>query len=84
MGMSEAQVRHELGLGTGTQLGSSALYARVFEMADREGTKPAPRAIVPRIVLQSSKTTRKLTTEWFANHVAQRYRACLARAGATA
>jgi hypothetical protein len=37
---------------------------------------------MPRIRLQSAKITRKLTTEWFANRVDQRYRACLARGSA--
>jgi hypothetical protein len=78
--LTPAQIRHDLELGTGTEFEKSKLYARVFELADREAAKPAPRAILPRIVLQSSKITRKLTTEWFAQHVDQRYRSCLARA----
>ena len=80
LGMSDSQVRRDLEFGTSPDLEKSALYVRVFELADREGGKPAPRALVPRIVLQSSKITRKLTTEWFADHVEQRYRACTARA----
>jgi hypothetical protein len=58
----------------------STLYQRVFEMADRLERQPVPRALIPRIVLQSPKITRKLTTEWFANRVDERYRKCVARA----
>ena len=38
------------------------------------------RAVLPRILLQSPKITRKLTTDWFANRVDERHRRCVARA----
>lgn len=56
------------------------VWTRVFELADATG-RPVPRAVLPRIRLQSPKITRPLTTEWFARRVDDRYRACLAKAG---
>jgi hypothetical protein len=35
---------------------------------------------MPRIVLESPKITRELTTEWFATRVQQRYQRCIAKA----
>jgi hypothetical protein len=53
----------------------------VFALADERSAKPLPRAVVPAIDLHSSKFTRKLTTQWFAERVVTRHRACLARGG---
>jgi hypothetical protein len=39
---------------------------------------------MPGIDLKSPKITRKLTTEWFARRVDERYRKCLARADGAA
>ena len=41
-----------------------------------------PRAVIPRIALESPKITRKLTTEWFAQRVDERWKRCMARAAA--
>ena len=48
-------------------------------MADKAG-KPMPRQAMPQIDLKSPKITRKLTTEWFATRVNQRYNRCMAKA----
>ena len=45
----------------------------------RRSGSHVPRAVLPRILLQSPKITRKLTTDWFANRVDERQRRCLAR-----
>ena len=84
LGMDAASIRRDLELGKGRELERSELYGRVFALADRRAGKPAPRAVVPTIDLQSAKFTRKLTTEWFAQRVVTRHRQCLARGGKTA
>jgi hypothetical protein len=79
LGMQEGEIRRDLDRGKSLEFESTQLYRRVFELADRKGAKPAARAVVPSIELQSAKFTRKLTTEWFAERVVTRHRQCLAR-----
>ena len=79
LGMEGAEIRRDLEKGKAREFEATQLYRRVFELADRKGTKPAARAVVPAIELQSTKFTRKLTTEWFAERVVTRHRQCLAR-----
>lgn len=79
-GLSRSQIRSALEQGDGLEFERTELYQRVFDMADRLLRKPAPRALVPRIVLNSPKITRKLTTEWFADRVEKRHHRCLAQA----
>ena len=79
LGLGAADIRHDLEFETRPDLDSTALYRRVFEMADARNGKPLPRAVVPDIELKSPKFTRQLTTRWFAERVVQRHRTCLAR-----
>jgi len=79
LGMSEAEIRRDLALGKEEAFEHSRLDARVFALADEMARKREPRAIVPTIVLSSPKITRRLTTDWFAHRVDERFRACLAR-----
>jgi hypothetical protein len=78
--MSNAAIRSALEQGDGPAFERSALYERVFELAERLERRSLPRAVVPRIELHGPKITRRLTTEWFANRVDERHRRCLARA----
>jgi len=75
--MSDSTIRRTLEQGESIDFEQTDLYRRVFGLADQTGHVRQPRAILPRISLESPKITRKLTTEWFANRVEQRYRACL-------
>lgn len=80
--LTAEQIRRDLERGRAHEFEGTALYKRVFALADAAAGKPAARALVPQIALASAKFTRKLTTEWFANRVVERHRGCMAR-GAT-
>ncbi|MCW7536870.1 DUF1615 domain-containing protein [Aquabacterium sp. A7-Y] len=78
--LGAAAIRRALEQGQGPGFERTALYREVFALAERAEGRALPRAVLPRIALQSPKITRKLTTEWFASRVEARYRRCLARA----
>ena len=77
IGLSDSDIRSALEQGESIDFERTELYRRVFALADQAAHAPQPRALLPRIALESPKITRKLTTEWFANRVEQRYRTCL-------
>lgn len=79
IGMDDAQIRRALEQGDTLDFEDSALYARVFELADAAAGTPLPRAVLPGIVLESPKITRTLTTAWFANRVQERWERCMRR-----
>jgi Protein of unknown function (DUF1615) len=78
LGMTNEEIHGALLLSGQKSFEDSTLYNRVFTIADKRKGKPLPRAVVPRIQLQSPKITRKLTTEWFAKRVNNRYQKCMA------
>lgn len=78
--MSEREIDKALAQGETFDFEKSPLYARVYALAEGAAHKPLPRAMLPRIDLESPKITRKLTTQWFAERVQQRYQSCLDRA----
>ena len=57
----------------------TALYKDVFALADKLRGSPAPRALVPRIVLRGPKLHGNLSTDWYARRVNGRYGRCLQR-----
>ena len=75
LGLDERQVRRDLEREKTHAFEETDLYRKVFELADERA--PVPRASVPNIRLESVKISRKLTTEWFARRVDDRYRRCL-------
>ncbi|MCA0244208.1 MAG: DUF1615 domain-containing protein [Proteobacteria bacterium] len=80
LGLDEAAMRRDLARGDEPGFEKTVLHQRVFAYAERLERRALPRAVLPRIDLQSPKITRKLSTEWFARRVDERYRRCLARA----
>jgi len=84
LNLSQSSIRRDLERGDDVAFERTRLYERVFEQADKSAGRRVPRAVVPTITLKSPKFTRKLTTEWFAKRVDDRYRRCLAKAAAAA
>jgi hypothetical protein len=83
MEMSDAQIHRALEQGESAKFEKSSLYKNVFDLAEQSEHRPLPRAMLPRINLDSPKITRKLTTEWFARRVNQRYLRCMANSRRT-
>ena len=77
--MSEAAIRRDLTREKVQDFEKTRLYERVYALADQLGGRPAPRAAMPQIPLNSPKITRKLTSEWFAGRVESRHLACMKR-----
>ena len=80
--LSDADIRRDLELEKEAEFERTKVYKRVFSLAEKTGKRSLPKAVVPNIRLQSPKITRKLTTEWFARRVDERYRQCLKRGSA--
>ena len=80
LGLDAGQIRRELLRGDEAGFERSALHAKVFALADQRAGKRLPRAVLPHIELHSPKITRRLTTEWFARRVDERFQRCLQRA----
>jgi hypothetical protein len=80
LGLRPGEIRRDLELGLSAEFQHSRLYTAVLAEADRQRGARAPRAVLPVIELQTPKTGRRLTSDGFARRVAERHRACLARA----
>lgn len=77
--MIPLEIRRDLLLEKSAGFGSSPLYGRVFNLAEQSTGQKLARQAMPQINLKSPKISRKLSTEWFAQRVETRYRACLQR-----
>jgi hypothetical protein len=77
--MTAADLRRDLELAQSAEFERSRLYLSVFTMLDGVIGKRAPRAVVPTIVVESFKTTRRLTAAGYALRASERQKACLAQ-----
>ncbi|WP_241221527.1 DUF1615 family protein, partial [Escherichia coli] len=55
----------------------TALYKKVYQLAETKTGKSLPREMLPGIQLESPKITRNLTTAWFAKRVDERRARCM-------
>jgi hypothetical protein len=77
LALGNAAIRAGLQQGKSERFERSTLYSRVFELADQAAGAPTPRALLPAITLQGPKIKRRLTTQWYAQRVEQRFKSCL-------
>ncbi|MBU6247341.1 MAG: DUF1615 family protein [Xanthomonadaceae bacterium] len=77
--LGTGEIHRALSRGEQADFATTDTYTRVFALADRLNGHPLPRAMLPRIRLESPKITRRLTTAWFAQRVDSRYRECMTR-----
>jgi hypothetical protein len=75
--LDEAEIHEALEQGRSESFEHTALYGRVFMLADRRIGRRLPRAILPRIRLEGVKIVRPLTTGWYARRVNGRFESCL-------
>jgi len=75
--LDDDEIHAALDQGRTQAFESSALYRRLFALADQAAGTPRPRALLPSIDLHSPKIQRPLTTAWYANRVDTRFKRCL-------
>lgn len=77
LNVSNDDIHSALEDGKSRNFERTAVYKRVFALADRNRKQPAPQAVVPKITLQGPKLSRTLTTDWYAHRVDGRFQQCL-------
>jgi hypothetical protein len=75
--MTPSDIRRDLELAQSAEFERSRLYLAVFTLLDGVLGKPAPRAVIPSVVVETFKTTHPLTTSGYAARVTARYKTCL-------
>ncbi len=79
LALSAKDIERDLQLEKSEAFYQTALFKKVFELANQQTGKYLPQQIMPQIQLVSPKITRKLSTQWFAERVDGRYQRCMAR-----
>jgi hypothetical protein len=77
LNMSDNTIHGALEQGKTSEFERTQLYQRVFALAERARGQRPVRALVPRIQLHGPKISRRLTTDWYAHRVDQRFKLCL-------
>jgi Protein of unknown function (DUF1615) len=77
LSIGESAIHRTLEQAKTKEFEQTPLYQRVFALADQSERRSLPRASVPQIELHGPKITRKLTTQWYANRVDERFKRCL-------
>ena len=75
--LGEADIHRALEQGRTQGFEQTALYRRVFALADKKNGRRLPRAVLPRIRLEGPKIERPLTTGWYARRVNGRFERCM-------
>jgi hypothetical protein len=75
--LSPQEIHAALAQGTTRAFGDTALYRRVFALAERVSGRRLVRAVVPQIRLRGPKIERALTTDWYAHRVNGRFERCM-------
>jgi len=73
----DGAIHRALGQAKTAELEENPIYRRVFALAELSEHRNLPRAAVPDIELHGPKITRRLTTQWYANRVDERFERCL-------
>jgi hypothetical protein len=77
LNLSDAAIHGALEEARTEKFESTTLYKHVFTLAEHTLGHRPPAAIVPTIRLQGPKIERKLTTDWYAHRVDDRFQRCL-------
>jgi hypothetical protein len=80
LNLTDSQIHRQLLTEQDREFSDTTVYRQVMSLADAASGRPLPRATVPRIQLLGPKLSRRLSTDWYARRVDDRYRLCLRRA----
>jgi hypothetical protein len=77
LNMGEGAIHTALEQSKTAEFERTQLYRGIFALADGAEDQTLPRASIPRIQLHGPKIQRRLSTEWYAHRVDQRFKRCL-------
>jgi hypothetical protein len=75
--LGNSAIHKALEQGKEEEFARTQLYRRIFALAEQAEEHPLPRALIPQIQLHGPKIARRLTTQWYAGRVDQRFKRCL-------